>query len=143
VWAGRCVRAGTVLGPQFYMFGLIFAVGAAVLAYNLYTTIRAARSHDLIVENQALTSANPGSVGPNHARAAGGSPPRARAREGSSATPKTKKSRETGATGTAPKPKATSKAGRGRRRGGEEAEMDACSARRPRSGSGSISGRIT
>lgn len=49
---GRCIRAGAVLTPQFWMFLAIFVVGAAGLVWKLRNTIRS-----LPAENEALTAA--------------------------------------------------------------------------------------
>lgn len=59
VWEGRCIRAGAVLGPQFYAFLAIFILGAALLALNLRNIIQTARSNDRGAENQALTAVYP------------------------------------------------------------------------------------
>mmetsp|Transcript_4895 Transcript_4895/g.14830 ORF Transcript_4895/g.14830 Transcript_4895/m.14830 type:complete len:185 (-) Transcript_4895:323-877(-) len=56
VWVGHCIRAGAVLGTQFYVFLAIFVLGMVGLGWNLRNTLRAAKADEAEHESQALTS---------------------------------------------------------------------------------------
>jgi hypothetical protein len=135
VWEGRCIRAGAVLGTQFYAFFAIFILGAALLAANLRKTIHAARASDLSAESQALTPANPGSdkrfgalrasrgqIVPDDVDTTGGA--------GTPSAATHAKVKATGKTGSANRPQRTLKSGRGRRRDSGEKEMRVSSSTR-------------